>query len=79
MKGIKMANSGVKGMELICLILMLIPGLGLIGFILYMIFCDAKGIKLIIALLSCFVGFIASIFLWLDAFGVISLGGKKAA
>ncbi len=70
-----MAKSNIKGMELLCLCLAIIPGLGLVGFILYMLFCGkAKGIKLILWILSCFVGIFASLFLWLDAFGVIKLG-----
>ncbi len=72
-----MANSNVKGMELIALVLMLIPVISLIGFILYLIFAKWSTLKLIVAILTIPFGFLAAIFLWLDAFGILSLGGKK--
>ncbi len=64
----------LRPMELISLILMLIPGLALVGVILYFLTCGgARGKKLIIMILSIFFGIFASIFLWLNAFGVITL------
>ncbi len=64
----------LRPMELISLVLMLIPGLALVGVILYFLTCGgARGKKLIIMLLSILFGFIASIFLWLNALGVINL------
>ncbi len=64
----------LKPMELLCLVLMLIPGLALVGFILYLLTCgSARGLKLILMILSIPFGFLASIWLWLDAVGVITL------
>ena len=71
-----MATLKVKGLELIALILMLIPILSIVGFIIYVVLCGAaKGNikKIVIAILSIFIGFFASILLWLDAFNIINL------
>ncbi len=64
----------IRTNELIPLILMLVPGLALIGVILYFVMCGgARGKKLIFMLLTIPFGFIAGIFLWLNALGIITL------
>ncbi len=64
----------IRTNELIPLIIMLIPFLSLIGVILYFVKCGgARGKKLIIMLLTIPLGFLAGIFLWLDALGIITL------
>lgn len=66
----------VKGLELISLILMLIPGISIIGLLLYIFGCgllQGSVLKIIVAILTIPFGILAAIFLWLDAFGVINL------
>lgn len=62
--------------KLIALILMLIPLISIIGAIIYLVDM-LKGnwsfLELIIVLLTIPFGFIAAIFLWLNALGVIKL------
>lgn len=66
----------VQGTKLIALILMLIPIISIIGFILYvldMLKGNWSVIELIVALLTIPFGFLAAIFLWLNALGIIKL------
>ncbi len=66
----------VQGTKLIALILMLIPVISIIGFILYvldMLKGNWSVIELIVALLTIPFGFLAAIFLWLNALGIIKL------
>lgn len=69
-------SSNVKPIKLVALILMLIPGVALIGFIIYVLLGttrQASTVEIILAVLSIFLGFIPAIFLWLNAFGIIKL------
>lgn len=66
----------VQGTKLIALILMLFPVISIIGFILYvldMLKGNWSVIELIVALLTIPFGFLAAIFLWLNALGIIKL------
>ena len=66
----------VQGTKLIALILMLFPVISSIGFILYvldMLKGNWSVIELIVALLTIPFGFLAAIFLWLNALGIIKL------
>lgn len=68
-----MSKVNIKPAELLCLVLMLIPLVGIVGFIGYFFLFKPTGKKFIIGALSMLVGIFASIFLWLDALGLISL------
>ena len=66
----------IKPLKLTALILMLIPGVALIGFIIYILSVGLQKtsvLELILAILSIIFGFIPAIFLWLNALGVIRL------
>lgn len=66
----------IETLKLIALILMLIPGVALIGFIIYLLEFLRGGmsvLELIIAILTIPFGFFAAIFLWLNALGIIKL------
>lgn len=55
---------------------MLIPGVALIGFIIYVLLGttrQASTLEIVLAILSIFLGFIPAIFLWLNAFNIIRL------
>ncbi len=70
----------IKQPELLSLILMLIPFVSVIGFVIYVVICGAAKnnmLKLIIAVLTIFLGIFAAIFLWLDALDIINLDNKK--
>ncbi len=70
-----MAERKLNTMEIVALILMLIPVLSIVGVILYILYCGkSRGIKLLLLILSIPFGLLASIWLWLEAFGVIKLG-----
>lgn len=73
-KGKAMAK--VEKKKLIALILMLFPIIAIIGFIIYVLDL-IKGnysiIELIVCILTIPFGFLAAIFLWLNAFGIIKL------
>ncbi|MGL5246319.1 MAG: hypothetical protein ACRC8C_01995 [Mycoplasmoidaceae bacterium] len=63
----------MKPLKLLSLILMLIPLVSLIGFILYFLSEKPSGRELIVCILTIPFGFLAGIFLWLNALGVIKL------
>ncbi len=64
----------LKPIELVSLVLMLIPGIALIGAVIYIVACGLpNGTKLIIFILAALIGTIPAIFLWLDALGIINL------
>ncbi len=66
----------IQTKKLIALILMLFPIISIIGFIIYLLDM-LKGnwsvIELVVAILTIPFGFLAGIFLWLNALGVIKL------
>ena len=69
-------SKGMKPLKLVALILMLIPGVSLIGVLIYLIGIGRNGmgvLELVLILLTIPFGFIAAIFLWLNAFGIINL------
>lgn len=69
-------SKGMKPLKLVALILMLIPGISLIGVLIYLIGIGRNGmgvLELVLILLTIPFGFIAAIFLWLNAFGIINL------
>ncbi|MGL5358032.1 MAG: hypothetical protein ACRDA7_01510 [Metamycoplasmataceae bacterium] len=59
--------------KLLALILMLFPIISIIGFLLYVLGTKISGRELIVAILTIPFGFLAAIFLWLNALGIISL------
>ena len=66
----------IKPLKLVALILMLFPGVALIGFIIYILTIGLQKtsmLELVLAILSIVFGFVPAIFLWLNAFGVIKL------
>lgn len=69
-------SKGMKPLKLVALILMLIPGVALIGVLIYLIGIGRSGmsvLELILIILTIPFGFFAAIFLWLNAFGIINL------
>lgn len=65
-------NTGIDGLKLISLILMLFPFISIIGLILYLVGTKKTGLELIVAILTIPFGFFAAIFLWLKALGIIN-------
>ncbi|MGL4184028.1 MAG: hypothetical protein ACRCRP_02725 [Metamycoplasmataceae bacterium] len=59
--------------KLLALILMLFPIISIIGFLLYILGTKITGKELIVAILTIPFGFLAGIFLWLNALGFIKL------
>ena len=69
-------SKGMKPLKLVALILMLIPGVALIGVLIYLIGIGRSGmsvLELILIILTIPFGLFAAIFLWLNAFGIINL------
>lgn len=61
----------MKPIKLLSLVLMLFPIISIIGFVLYFVSEKPKFFELIVCLLTIPFGFFASIFLWLNAFGIL--------
>lgn len=59
--------------KILSLILMLIPGISLIGFIMYFLSEKPTSVELIVCILTIPFGFFAAIFLWLNALKIINL------
>ncbi len=65
----------LKPIEIVALTLMLIPGLAIIGAFIYFFACGLpNGLKLVMFILAAIFGTVFTIILWLDAFGVITIG-----
>lgn len=68
-------SNKIQTKKLIALVLMLFPILSIVGIILYVLGSTEKFslIELIVIILTIPFGFIAAIFLWLNALGIINL------
>ncbi|MGL5519992.1 MAG: hypothetical protein ACRDBR_00975 [Metamycoplasmataceae bacterium] len=66
-------SNKIETKKLIALILMLFPLISIIGFVIYFLDTKITGVELIVAILTIPFGFLAAIFLWLNALGIISL------